>query len=173
MSFALALRHDCDMCYVIRGCTISRDVSRTATDIIYRGTYRAPRWILYIKGRIARRDGCMNRYVPHGSRTVVVVEVRLGWLLARTFVIFSLLLVRGFSWRHDLEYDSLRMSTCVSTSMGESIVVDRMYRSSYVLLKGQDPWADLVISVMIDLVLFGIVKVYHWFYMHDLAYENL
>uniref|UniRef100_M1DDM0 Uncharacterized protein n=1 Tax=Solanum tuberosum TaxID=4113 RepID=M1DDM0_SOLTU len=36
---------------------------------IYRGTYRAPRWILYIEGRIARRDECMDRYVPHVSRT--------------------------------------------------------------------------------------------------------
>ena len=63
-------------------------------DVPFRGTYRAPRWILYFEGRIARRDGyyisrdvsravmviiiegrvarrdrCMDRYVPHGSRT--------------------------------------------------------------------------------------------------------
>ena len=49
-------------------------------DVPFRGTYRAPRWILYFERRIARRDGyyiedrvvrrdrCMNRYVPHGSR---------------------------------------------------------------------------------------------------------
>ena len=47
----------------------------------FRGTYRAPRWILYFEGRIVRRDGyyiegrvvrrdrCMDRCVPHGSRT--------------------------------------------------------------------------------------------------------
>uniref|UniRef100_M1DW37 Ethylene-responsive element binding protein 5 n=1 Tax=Solanum tuberosum TaxID=4113 RepID=M1DW37_SOLTU len=38
--------------------------------------------VTIIEGRIARRDGCMDRYVPHGSQTerqrVVVVEVRLG-----------------------------------------------------------------------------------------------
>ena len=63
-------------------------------DVPFRVTYRAPRWIQYfegriacrdgyyisrdvsraamvtiIEGRIARRDGCMDRYVPHGSRT--------------------------------------------------------------------------------------------------------
>ena len=30
----------------LRGCTISRDVSRAAMDTIFRGTYRAPRWLL-------------------------------------------------------------------------------------------------------------------------------
>uniref|UniRef100_M1BM26 Uncharacterized protein n=1 Tax=Solanum tuberosum TaxID=4113 RepID=M1BM26_SOLTU len=25
--------------------------------------------VTIIEGRIARRDGCMDRYVPHGSRT--------------------------------------------------------------------------------------------------------
>ena len=66
MSFALYLRHGCGkrMMYY------------------FRGSYRAPRWILYFEGRIARREGyyfiegrvvrrdrCMDRYVPHGSRT--------------------------------------------------------------------------------------------------------
>ena len=74
-------------------------------------------------------------------------------------------------FRDDWECDSLRISTCVSTSMGESIVVDRMYRSSYVHLIGQDFQANVIISVMIDLMLFGIVKVHH--YLHDLAYDNL
>ena len=59
----------------------------------------------------------------------------------------------------------------VSTPMGESIVVDRMNRSSYVFWIGQDLQADVVISVMIDLMLFEIVKVYH--YLHHLAYDNL
>ena len=30
----------------LRGCTISREVSRAAMDTIFRGTYRAPRWLL-------------------------------------------------------------------------------------------------------------------------------
>ena len=30
----------------LRGCTISRDVSRAAMDTIFRGTYRALRWLL-------------------------------------------------------------------------------------------------------------------------------
>ena len=63
-------------------------------DVPFWGTYHAPRWILYFERRIARRDGyyisrdvshaamvtiiegrvmrrdrCMDRYVPHGSRT--------------------------------------------------------------------------------------------------------
>ena len=47
----------------------SRVVSRAAMDIIFRGTYRAPRRLLLIEGRVVRRDRCMDRYVPHGSRT--------------------------------------------------------------------------------------------------------
>ena len=63
-------------------------------DVPFRGTYRAPRWILYfeeriarrdryyisrdvsraamvtiIEGRVMRRDRCMDWYVPHGSQT--------------------------------------------------------------------------------------------------------
>ena len=38
---------------------ISRDVSRAAT-------------ITIIEGRVVRRYRCMDRYVPHGSRTVCV-----------------------------------------------------------------------------------------------------
>ena len=53
----------------LRGCTISRDVSRAAMDTIFRGTYRAPRRLLLIEGRVVCRDRCMDRYVPHGSRT--------------------------------------------------------------------------------------------------------
>ena len=49
-------------------------------NVSFRGSYRAPRWILYsrdvlcaakvtiIEGRVVRRDRCMDRYVPHGSR---------------------------------------------------------------------------------------------------------
>ena len=62
--------------------------------------------------------------------------------------------------RHDLEYDSLHMFTSVSTFIGEFLVVDRMYRSSILLLIESDPWAYLGISVMIDVVLGEIMKVY-------------
>ena len=40
----------------LRGCTISRDVSRAAM-------------VTVIEGRVVHRDRCMDRYVPHGSRT--------------------------------------------------------------------------------------------------------
>uniref|UniRef100_M1CJN6 Uncharacterized protein n=1 Tax=Solanum tuberosum TaxID=4113 RepID=M1CJN6_SOLTU len=64
------------------GYFISRDVSRAAM-------------VTIIEDRIARCDGCMDRYVPHGSQTerqrVVVVEVRLGWLRAWIFVVLVIL----------------------------------------------------------------------------------
>ena len=47
----------------------SRVLSRAAMDIIFRGTYRAPQRLLLIEGRVVRRDRCMDRYVPHRSRT--------------------------------------------------------------------------------------------------------
>ena len=59
------------------------------------------------------------------------------------------------------------------TSMGEFLVVDRMYRSSYIFLIGQDPWLDLFTSVMKYLMLFEKLEIYHYFYMHNLAYGNL
>uniref|UniRef100_M1DK34 Uncharacterized protein n=1 Tax=Solanum tuberosum TaxID=4113 RepID=M1DK34_SOLTU len=37
---------------------------------------------------------------------------------------------------------------------------------------GCDPWTDLVISVMKDLVWSGTVEVYHWFYTYNLTYET-
>ena len=40
----------------LRGCTISRDVSRAAM-------------VTIIEGCVVRRDRCMDKYVPHGSRT--------------------------------------------------------------------------------------------------------
>ena len=52
----------------LRGCTISRDVSRAAMGTIFRGMYRAA-MVTIIEGRVVRRDRCMDRYVPHGSRT--------------------------------------------------------------------------------------------------------
>ena len=54
----------------LRGCTISRDVSRAAMGTIFRGMYRAA-MVTIIEGRVVRRDRCMDRYVPHGSRTEI------------------------------------------------------------------------------------------------------
>ena len=69
MSFALVLRHGCEKCYVIRGCTILRDiscfamdtrfwweVSCAAIDTIYGGSYRTP-------------NRCIDRYVLHEYQT--------------------------------------------------------------------------------------------------------
>ena len=65
----------CDKCYV------HWERKSTLEDIPFRGTYRAPRWILYFEGCIARRDGYyywgtyhtqrwMHRLIcPHGSHT--------------------------------------------------------------------------------------------------------
>ena len=44
------------------------DISRAAMDTIFRGMYRAA-MVTIIEGRVVRRDRCMDRYVPHGSRT--------------------------------------------------------------------------------------------------------
>ena len=64
ISIALYLRHDCGITmYHFEGrtarrdgCYISRDVSRAVM-------------VTIIEGRIMRRDKCVDRYVPHGSRT--------------------------------------------------------------------------------------------------------
>ena len=40
----------------LRGCTILRDISRTVI-------------VTIIEGRVMHRDRCIDRYVPHGSRT--------------------------------------------------------------------------------------------------------
>ena len=63
MSIALYLRYDCGIrMYLLEGRIarrdgyyISRDVSRAAM-------------VTIIEGRVVRRDRCMDRYVPHGSR---------------------------------------------------------------------------------------------------------
>ena len=47
---------------------ISRDISRVAMDNISRDVSRAA-MVTIIEGRVVRRDRCMDRYVPHGSRT--------------------------------------------------------------------------------------------------------
>ena len=52
-----------------RGCTILRDVSRTAMHTIFWGTYRTPWCFLLSRVRVLRRDRCMDRYVINGSRT--------------------------------------------------------------------------------------------------------
>ena len=51
----------------LRGCTISRDVSRADGYNISRDVSRAA-MVTIIDGRVVRRDRCMDRYVPHGSR---------------------------------------------------------------------------------------------------------
>ena len=53
----------------LRGCTISRDVSRAAMDTIFRGTYCALRWLLLSRVVSHAAMDNMERYVPHGSRT--------------------------------------------------------------------------------------------------------
>ena len=63
-SFSLYLRHGCGKrMYHFEGRIarrdgyyISRDVSRVAK-------------VTIIEGRVVRRDRCMDRWVPHGSRT--------------------------------------------------------------------------------------------------------
>ena len=45
----------------LRGCTISRVVSRAAMSTIFWGTYRTLRWILYFEKSIALRDGYYYR----------------------------------------------------------------------------------------------------------------
>ena len=54
------LRHGCDRCYVIRGCTILRVVSRAAMDILFLRDISHAVIVTIIECRIARRDGCMN-----------------------------------------------------------------------------------------------------------------
>ena len=64
MSFALYLRRGCGKrmyhfegrIACLDGYYISRDVSRAVK-------------VTAIEGRVVRRDRCMDRYVPHGSRT--------------------------------------------------------------------------------------------------------
>ena len=57
------------------------------------------------------------------------------------FGFVHLYLIHFLCFKHGLEYDSLHMLMCVSISVGESLVVHRMYRSSYVL--GSDLWEDI------------------------------
>ena len=54
---------------VVRGCTISRVVSRAAMDIIFRGTYHAPRRLLLSRVVSCAATDAWTTYVPHGSRT--------------------------------------------------------------------------------------------------------
>ena len=52
----------------LRVWTISMDVSCAAMNTIFRGTYRALRWILYFEGRITHRIGYYYRGSYHTSR---------------------------------------------------------------------------------------------------------
>ena len=78
MSFALYLRHGCGKrMYHFEGRIarhdgyfILRDVSRAAM-------------VTIIEGRVVRRGRCMDRYVPHGSRT----EIQRVCILGQTYII--------------------------------------------------------------------------------------
>ena len=86
------------------------------------------------------------------------------------FVIFDLALHS----RYDLEYDSLSTFVCVFASMGKFLVVDQVYIDPVIfLLVGWHLWLGSLVSVMEDLVFFGIGKFYYLIYMHDFVYENL
>ena len=61
-SFALFWGIGCDKCYV------HWERKGTKEDVSFRGTYRAPRWILYFEGRITRRDGHYYRGSCRASR---------------------------------------------------------------------------------------------------------
>ena len=52
----------------LRGCTISRNVSRVAMDIIFRGTYRTLQWLLY-RGSCRAPRQMHGQICPRGSRT--------------------------------------------------------------------------------------------------------
>ncbi|WMV38264.1 hypothetical protein MTR67_031649 [Solanum verrucosum] len=51
----------------------------------------------------------------------------------------------------DMMFDSMPMPIDVSTPVGESLVVDRVYRSCVVSLAGYDSWVDLIILGMVDI----------------------
>lgn len=57
---------------------------------------------------------------------------RVSYVIQPWFVFF--LGYHLLRFRHGLKCDSLHILVCVSTSMREFLVVNRMYRSSYVLL---------------------------------------
>ena len=64
MSIALYLRYDCGIrIYHFEGCIARRDgyyISRDVSRVVM---------VTIIEGRVVRRDRCMDRNVPHGSRT--------------------------------------------------------------------------------------------------------
>ena len=64
MSFAFFLRHGCGKrMYHFEG-----RIGRRDGYYILRNVSRAVK-VTIIEGRVVRRDRCMDRYVPHGSRT--------------------------------------------------------------------------------------------------------
>ena len=92
MLFTLHLRHSCDKSYVIRGCTISRVLSRAAMDIIFRGMYCAPRWLLLSRvvscaatdawtdmspmGPGLRDSGCVSL----GQTCIIILDIAFHWI---------------------------------------------------------------------------------------------
>ena len=77
----------------LRGCTISRDVSRAAMDTIFRGTYRATRWLLLSRvvscaatdawtdispmGPGLRDSGCVSL----GQTCIIILDIALHILI--------------------------------------------------------------------------------------------
>ena len=77
----------------LRGCTISRDVSRATMDTIFRGTYRAPRWLLLsrvvscaatdawtdmsLMGPGLRDSGCVSL----GQTCIIILDIALHILI--------------------------------------------------------------------------------------------
>ena len=71
----------------LRGCTILRDVSRATMDTIFRGTYRAPRWLLLSRVvSYATTDAWTNmspmrprlrdsRFVSLGQTCIIILDI--------------------------------------------------------------------------------------------------
>ena len=56
----------------------------------------------------------------------------------------------SFTTGLDLHYDLLEMPIRVSTPMGESVIVEKVYRSCLVTFVGNNTYVDLIILEMVD-----------------------
>ena len=65
----------------------------------------------------------------------------------------------SFSTGLDLHYDLLDMPIRVSTPVGESVIVEKVYRSCLVTFVGSNTHVDLVILEMVD---FHVILVMTW-----------
>jgi len=62
-----------------------------------------------------------------------------------------------FSRYLDMPHDSLTVFVLVSTPVGDSIIVDRVYRSYAVTIRGYEMRVDLLLLSMVDFdVIFGM-----------------